>query len=226
VGYDDAVNRPWLCALATMFLLVLACGGDDDTGAGDGDAPRPTATFAPTLPPVPTREPLPTPTPVAAHPDGTRTGVAVIDRVLDAIDPGDAAAFEGLLSFHPYRCDRAPAGTAGSNPCPPGAVDGSAVDVIAVGGCDVSYVARERSSLGEEVNKFVRAASIQDVYAVSEVQEGRLASPLPLRYLVILSGGYTMLLDDAGVTHLGLPCDNVGPAELYHPADRAILAPL
>jgi hypothetical protein len=175
---------------------------------------------------VPTRQPLPAPTPVAAYPEGTRTGIPVIDRVLDAIEPGDPAEFEALLSFHPYRCDNAPAGTAGSNPCPPGVAQGSAVDVIAVGGCDVSFVARERSTLGEAVNMFVRAASIQDVYAVTEVQTGRLASPLPLRYLIILSGAYTLLLDDSGVTHLGLPCGGVGPAELYHPADRAILEPV
>jgi hypothetical protein len=227
VGYDGAVNRSWLCVLAMMFVLVLACGGSD--GSGDGDAQDPTATLAaigPTLPPVPTREAFPTPTPVAGHPEGTHTGVAVIDQVLDALDSGDPTALEPLLSFHPYRCDTAPAGTAGSNPCPPGVADGSAVDVIAIGECDVSYVASGRANLADEVRMFVAAASKQDVYAVTEVQEGRLASPLALRYLVILSGGYTMLLDDAGITHLGRQCDNVGPAQLYHPADRPILAPL
>ena len=206
-----------------MVLLAIACGGDGAEGPSPTDTSAPAG---PTLPPVPTQPPRATSTPVATHPSGARTNVAVIDGVLDALADGDAEGLYDQLSFHPYRCDNAPAGTEGSNPCPPGVPEGSAVDVVAEGGCEVRFLARELSSLVSEVVGYTREASAQGVYAVTEVQQGRLASPLPLRYLIILSGGYTLLLDDAGVTHLGLPCGGVGPADLYHPADRAILAPL
>ncbi len=216
------VKRRWLLVLPLVLLLVAACGGGDDA------TPSPTATSAPagpTLPPFPTQAPQPTATPVTTYARGTRTDIEVIDNALDAIESGDPAAVTQQLSFHPYRCDNAPAGVEGSNPCPPGVAEGSPVDVIAAGGCDVKFLARDRANLDTEVAAFEQTVATQAVYAVVEVQEGRLASPLPLRYLIILSGGYSLLLDDEGITHLGLPCDNVGPAELYHPADKPILPP-
>jgi hypothetical protein len=217
------VNRRWLLVLPVVLFLAAACGADDN------ETPSATATSAPagpTLPPFPTRAPQPTATPVTTYAVGTRTDIEVVDGVLAALESGDPAALTAQLSFHPYRCDNAPTGTEGSNPCPPGVADGSPVDVVAAGGCDVTFLARDLASLDSEVADYARTAAEQGIYAVSEVQEGRLASPLPLRYLIILSGGYSLLLDDAGVTHLGLPCEGVGPAELYHPADRPILPPL
>jgi hypothetical protein len=210
----------WLVVLFGTMALSLGCGDGEQLSA------TVTATPAPTLPPIATRLPAATSTPVNAYPPGTRTGVQVIDDALDAIEAGDPAAFMQQLSFHPYRCDNAPAGVAGANPCPAGVPEGSVVEVIALGGCDVVFIAREQPELADEVAEFVRATRGQGVYAASELQEGRLSSPLPLRYMVILSGGYSLLLDDRGVTHLGLPCDSVGPAQLYHPADRPILPPL
>lgn len=216
------MTRRWLLA-PLLFLLAAACGGgsgDEELSAGH------TETVAPTLPPIATRAPEPSATPVNAHPPGTRTGVQVVDAVLVALESGEPAELTAVLSFHPYRCDNAPAGVEGSNPCPPGVPPGSPVDVIAAGGCKVAFVARELAGLNAEIASFMQAAAGHGVYAVTEVQAGRLASPLPLRYLIILAGGHTLLLDDAGVTHLGLPCDAVGPAEVFHPADRPILAPL
>ena len=207
-----------------ILLLLVACSSGDDE-----ETPPPTATSAPagpTLPPFPTQAPQPTSTPVTTYDAGARTEIDVIDGVLDALQSGDAAALIEQLSFHPYRCDNAPAGTEGSNPCPPGVADGSGVDVVASGGCDVIFLARDRADLGSELQAYADAASQQGLYAIAEVQSGRLLSPLPLRYLIILSDGYALLLDDAGITHLSLPCEGVGPADLYHPADRPILPPL
>jgi hypothetical protein len=216
--YHGAMKQMWLMVVLGVVGLGVACGGGD--GLGPDSTPRPT------LPPIATRPPEATATPVNAYPRGTRTNVRVIDDVLAALEAGDAAGFEAQLSFHPYPCDNAPAGTEASNPCPPGVRLGSPVDVIASGGCQASFIARGGPELNEEVEEFVTAAAKQGLYAASEVKEGRLSSDLPLRYLVVLSGGFSLLLDDGGVTHLGLPCDAVGPAELYHPADRPILPPL
>ena len=205
----------------------MSCGGGGN--GTSSDTPEPIATSAPagpTLPPFPTRPPQPTATPVTVYPSGTRTDIAVIDRALDALESGDEAAFMAQLSFHPYRCENAPAGVEGSNPCPPGVAEGSPVDVIASGGCEVTFLARDRADLSTKIGAFFEAAKQQGLYAVTEVQAGRLASPLPLRYLIILSKGYSLLLDDEGITHLGLPCEGVGAAQLFHPADRPILAPI
>ena len=202
-------------------LLLAACSG----GNGESSTPTATAPAAPTLPPFPTRAPQPSATPVNTYPPDTRTGIDVIDKAIEAVLSGDPQAVIAQLSFHPYRCDNAPSGSQGTNPCPPGVPEGSAVDVIAAGGCDVSFLARDRASLVTQVTQFEQDVASQGIYAVVEVQQGRLASPLPLRYLIILSGGYSLLLDDTGITHLGLPCDGVGPAQLFHPADRPILPP-
>jgi hypothetical protein len=215
------VKQRWLLVLLLPLLLLTACSGD----GGESSTPTPAATLAPTLPPFPTQAPQPTSTPVNAYPPGTRTGIEVIDKVIAALASGDPQAVLDHLSFHPYPCTNAPSGTDGSNPCPPGVPEGSPVDVIASGGCKVSFLARDRASLSTDVATFEQAAATQGIYAVVEVQEGRLQSPLPLRYLIILSGGYSLLLDDAGITHLGLPCEGVGPAQLFHPADHPILPP-
>ena len=226
--YDGLVRFRWCLALTFALPMILACGGGSDEGnAGGTETPAATsAPVAPTLPPFPTRAPQATSTPVNTYAPDVRTEIDVVDGALDAMQAADGAALLDQLSFHPYRCDNAPAGTVGSNPCPPGVPDGSAVDVIAAGGCEVMFLARERANLAGELQAFADAASRQGVYAVVEVQTGRLVSPLPLRYLVILSDGYSLLLDDTGITHLGMPCEGVGPAQLYHPADRPILPPL
>ena len=219
------MNWRWFLAPGVL-LLTVACGGSGGDEASWPSTGVVQSSAAPTLPPIATRAPQPSATPVNAYPPGTRTGVAVIDAALAALESGDAALFTAQLSFHPYRCDNAPAGVEGSNPCPPGVAEGSPVEVIAFGSCKATFVAREDAGFQGDIESYVSVASEQGTYAVTEVQEGRLASPLPLRYLVILSRGFTLLLDDAGVTHIGLPCGAVGPAQLYHPADRPILPPL
>jgi hypothetical protein len=64
------------------------------------------------------------------------------------------------------------------------------------------------------------------LYAVTEVSASRVTSALPFRYLVIFVSGHSVLIDDAGITHLTSPCGDVGPAQLFHPADTVILAPV
>lgn len=220
-------RSPLLLPVALLLVVVTACsGGDDD--ASPAVTPSPAATSAPagpTLPPFPTRGPQPSPTPVAGHEPGTRTGVEVVDATLAALEARDVAALVALLSFHPYRCNAAPAGTFGSNPCPPGVSEGAPVQVIAAGGCEVVFLARERASFELDIQTYIEATTGQSLFAVTEVQEGRLLSPLPLKYLIILTGGHSLLLDDVGVTHLATPCEGVGAADLFHPADTAILAP-
>lgn len=213
----------WSVVLAVAVGLAVAC-----SGGGDSASPTATSTSAApraTLPPFPTRAPQPTSTPVATYDTGTRTEIDVIDGVLEALEARDDVALTGMLSFHPYRCNNVPLSVDGANPCPPGVSEGSPVDVIAMGGCEVAFLARERANLGAKVADFVREAAGQGVFAVTEVQTGRLSSPLPIRYLIILSGGYALLLDDSGITHLAIPCAGVEAATLYHPADRPILPP-
>lgn len=218
-----------LTVLLIASVLAAACGGDGGEPASSRSpsaaSPSPTVAGPPTIPPLPTLPPRPTATPVATHPQDVRTEIEVIDRTLDALVENDADAVVDQLSFHPHGCNALPSDADGSNPCPPGTEEGDPVDVIAFGDCDISYLAESRAGLRTRVRSFVQDASEQGLYAVVEVAEGRLSSPLPLQYLIILSGGHTLLLDEAGITHLGVPCGSIRPAEVFHPADTPILAP-
>lgn len=219
------MNRHGLL-LSLMFGLALvlsACGGGDSE-----PTPEPTATVPPTLPPIATMQPRPDATPVTAHPAGTRTGIEVIDRSIDAVESGDIAALQAALSFHPFRCDAPGPGSA--NPCPAGLAIGSAIDVIAAGACETTFTARDGGELTAMLQTFLQPESGSDgteapLYAVTEVAPNRILSPLPVRYLIVYADGRTLILDDGGVTHIGLPCESAGPADMFHPADRAILPP-
>jgi hypothetical protein len=214
--------RGWSVATAVLVMvLVVACGGDSN--------PSPTAEpAAPTLPPVATRVST-TPTPVAGHATGTRTGIEVVDKAIAAVESGDATQLLSLLSFHKYPCDNRTA--AGSAPCPAGVSAGTEVDVVSFSRCDGMYLAKGTADLGTALRSFMHESSDSKpvdpgVYAVTEVNPTRFSSPLPFKYLIIFVSGHSLLLDDAGVTHVGSPCGDVGPADLFHPSDKVILAPV
>ena len=186
------------------------------------------APAGPTLPPIATRPAVPA-TPVAGHPAGTRTNIPAVDAAIAAIEDGDEARVIAALSFHPLPCDAR--GTSRAAPCPAGVQNGSEVDSVAVARCDASFLAKGTSDLGSAVRQYVRgggdAPAVQPrVYAVTEVSPARVTSALPFRYLVIFVSGHSMLVDDVGITHLVAPCGEVGPAQLFHPADEVVLAPV
>ncbi len=206
-----------------VVTLLVACGG------GDGGTGVPTSAPAgPTLPPIATR-PVVTATPVAGHPAGTRTNVPVIDAGIAAFEAGDETRVLSALSFHPVPCDAR--GTSRAAPCPSGVQHGSHVDSVALARCETSFLAKGTADLGTALRQYVRGGgdtvAVQPrVYAVTEVSQSRVTSALPFRYLVIFVSGHSLLIDDAGITHLASPCGDVGPVQLFHPADRVVLGPV
>ena len=219
--YDDCVNLHLL--LAGVFTAVLiACGG------GDGPNLPTSAPAGPTLPPIATR-PAVTPTPVAAHSLGTRTNVPAVDRALAALESGDEVQVINALSFHPLPCDAR--GSSRAAPCPTGVQNGTNVDAVAFARCDSAHLVKGTSDLGSAVRQYIRGggdtgALKPNVVAVTEVSPSRVTSALPFRYLAIFASGHSVLIDDAGITHLAAPCGDVGPEQLFHPADTVILAPV
>jgi hypothetical protein len=216
------VNLRSILVGVLVAFAVLACGGSDDRPGLPTSAPA-----GPTLPPIATR-PAVTPTPVAGHPLGTRTNVPAVDTAIAAMESGDEVAVIAALSFHPLPCDAR--GSPRAAPCPSGVQNGSNVDAVALARCEPAYLAKGTADLGSAVRQYVRGgdgAAVQPrVYAVTEVSQSRVTSPLPFKYLVIFVSGHSLLVDDAGITHLVSPCGDVGPAQLFHPADRVILAPV
>ena len=153
----------------------------------------------------------------------------MVDAAIAAFETGDEARVLAALSFHPLPCDAR--GTSSAAPCPSGVQNGSNVDAVALARCDTSFLAKGTADLGSAVRQYVRGggdvSAVQPrVYAVTEVSQSRVTSALPFRYLVIFVSGHSVLVDDVGITHLASPCGDVGPAQLFHPADRVVLAPV
>jgi len=220
--YDGWVRLRGI-VLSLGLVVLCACGG------GDGGNGLPTSAPAgPTLPPIATR-PAVTATPVAGHPLGTRVNIPAVDAAIAAFETGDEAGVLAALSFHPLPCDAR--GTSRAAPCPAGVQNGSNVDSVALAQCDTVFLAKGTADLGSALRLYVRgggdAKAVQPrVYAVTEMSQSRVTSSLPFRYLVIFVSGHSVLIDDVGITHLASPCGDVGPAQLFHPADRVVLAPV
>jgi hypothetical protein len=86
---------------------------------------------------------------------GRRTGVDVIDRVLDAIAAGDAAALAPLVDYHEVGCVAQPAGIGSPPTCDPGEAAGTPVSVITGASCE-GYPIRQRD-IGETLASLASA---------------------------------------------------------------------
>ena len=83
-----------------------------------------------------------------------RSGIPIIDAILDALQTGDEARWRDLVVFTPTPCHNYDYGA----PCPPGAPDGTLVEAISTVGChggymlpedfDAGHGALQRSNLG------------------------------------------------------------------------------
>jgi hypothetical protein len=128
-----------------------------------------------------------------------RSGVPWVDAVLDAMQSGEEAAWEGLIDWGKTTCgnwDYAP-------PCPPGVATGSEIDAVPVTGCHGGFATREippRPSLGDD--------QADRLYTVVGSAEGGGASIL----LVNRSGGTTsVMVTQEGLSAITHGCGN------YHP---------
>lgn len=99
-----------------LVLVAFSVGGDDDSPAAvpeetpaGGSTPDATSTLAPTS--TPTELPTPTPpTPLPAldsgvWPEGTRTGIPVVDRLIEIVEAKDNVALAEFAEFSTYSCE-------------------------------------------------------------------------------------------------------------------------
>lgn len=92
-----------------------------------------------------TREPVPTLSPTAAepyHPLDTRTGVEVIDRVLDAVTSGDRQALFSMVEFTNAKCTKLE-GLGGPPKCREGEPEGTPMEVLPFLSSEGHYMRRD-----------------------------------------------------------------------------------
>jgi len=104
---------------------------------------------------------------VAGLQPGRRSGIPVVDAVLDAAGRGDAEALERLAVFGQTAC-----GPEFAPPCPPGSPAGTPVQAFPVSACHGGY-----SLPGEAGRNLAQSLAGSRLYAV--VEQGKQAPPLP-----------------------------------------------
>jgi hypothetical protein len=157
-----------LIALGVALLVLSACGTSPTTPTiGKPDAiPPPTSTSAPEPTASPTTEStateaiLPTQTAVVeptamttaaptteVHPADTRTGIADVDNVIDAILSNDIEARRALVHYTVTPCTTAP-GLGGPPKCHEGEADGTPVEVFPILESEGHHVRRDSIDRG------------------------------------------------------------------------------
>jgi hypothetical protein len=66
-----------------------------------------------------------------------RSGIPLVDAILDAARAGDEAAMARLIQYTPVACSEP--GQIGTLPCPPGTAAGTAVDALPISACEGGY---------------------------------------------------------------------------------------
>jgi hypothetical protein len=72
-----------------------------------------------------------------------RSGIPVIDAILDAAAASDATRMSGLIAYRPVPCSDP--GQIGTLPCPPGVANGTPIDAISISSCEGGYATREEA---------------------------------------------------------------------------------
>jgi hypothetical protein len=125
-----------------------------------------------------------------AYPAGTTTGVASVDAAIAAATSGSADALRKALHFTSVACSTSPG--LGGVPCPDGTADGTPVDIVMAGSCELAGVTAASPALDDVLAQAARPNLF--LYAVAHVTPDP-ASPVPSpEYLVFLGSG-----DDPGV---------------------------
>lgn len=144
--------------IAMSWLLAAACDDDDSPPPPTEPPATVTATSEPsrtpgeaTAPPTftPTRTPTTTATPrpgagrVLTLPNGVRTGVASVDRVIEGVERGGGDALLELVAWEAVPCASEPDALEPSPACPEGTADGTEVEVLPVACGTLRYFARD-----------------------------------------------------------------------------------
>ncbi|HLG12353.1 MAG TPA: hypothetical protein VI876_11405, partial [Dehalococcoidia bacterium] len=149
-----------------------------------------------------------------------RSGVPIVDAVLDALQSSDPAPFDGLIDFHPVACGSRPQ-IGGPPPCPPGVAEGTPIPAISYGACEGGFLTSAdsltRKNIGEDF----------EVYAV--VERPRTTAGSPPAWSVILSrsgsGSLAISVGSDGITSLHRGCGAFHPEWLTDQQSPDFLLP-
>ena len=170
-----------------------------------------------------------------SHPLGTRTGVAHVDRVIEALEIGDTVAIDAMIVSHGFPCttgDRA----IGSPPgCPPGVADGTPLEFSVVSSCHGDLSPPPFEGTGESLLQVHDGSQgSPTVYAI--VVGPRFGESYSTAYaretiVIRLSSGHARAIEvsEDGIESLSYGCELTAPSWLIPWGDEPVeylLAPI
>jgi hypothetical protein len=114
-------------------------------------------------------------TPPLAHPKGTRTGNAEVDPVLAALETGDPATIESVVSFTPVPCETNPLGIGAPPACKPGMPEGTPIEALPSSCMEGTFILKEEFRSNPDFGLF----SLSGVYAVYRQSQSTVATVPP-----------------------------------------------
>lgn len=226
--------------LALTLALLAACSSDDTATPSPAPTGSPAVTVSPTSTETatPTETVSPTTSPPSGYPKDKRTGVPVIEAVLDAIEREDLDALAALVEFAEAPCiETDPDGHSGPL-CRDGEAAGTVVQYFVASTCApfAYYRPDEAKQIRRKLRGFLEPARL--LYAAYEMPPAgsRLPSRVGRWGLLFTfeteTGarlGVRLYLGERGVMHAVGDCSE-GPRSIYErealaPGARVIVAP-
>jgi hypothetical protein len=133
------------------------------------------------------------------YPPGTTTGVAIVDRFLEAVERHDGAALLSLLQYQPIRCTQGRMDV--YPPCPPSVPEGSPVESVFEGRCDAGWIPR-----GVDLIDAMRRYAHPDLSLFAVAEWG--TSPVPANEGGPPAGKYYVVLAPTGTGNDAEPDDS------------------
>jgi hypothetical protein len=177
----------------------------------------------PTAPTLSALRPQATPVPYLLHPPSERTGIAEVDRVIDAMLSPDRDAVTRMVHFLTTPCTTRE-GLGGPPKCGPAETDGTPVEVFPVGGPEGTFMGRA------EIDHLVpsQVAGLYAVYRVPANAYREAYWPAGNYGVVFLrpdSSFVIALVDESGIVRLDYPPPPSGDGTNGWMSEEMILPP-
>lgn len=139
-------------ASGSALMASIACGGSIATPTAVGTlSPSGTTEQSATIGPAGGTN-IPAGGRISFYSPSSRTQIAEVDAVLEAVQAGDAAALLRLVQFTGVACVERPSGIGSPPRCPTGVASGSLVPVFAFDPCEAHFASHE------EIQRWLRQA--------------------------------------------------------------------
>jgi hypothetical protein len=220
---EFVMKRYFLASLGFLLVLGTACA---PVTPAVPTVTAATSASTPTVPVVTAAQPA-APS-EAYHPLDTQTGIAQVDRILDAVASGDPQVLRSLVEFTELACTHGE-GFGGPPKCREGEEEGTPVRTLAFLGSEGGHI-RE-----EEIEQWI-GVTADGIYAVYEVSAEVYADEyFPAgRYAIVLLNpedlyGTILRVGESGIVRVDTLFD-ISPeslkATLEREAETVILAPI